>query len=231
MVAFDVCVVSKEDPSPHFEEHIRSLLTVDHLLISHKVPLSAARQELCEKAGTEWFVFIDDDVTIIGDPYTEEARDMMKDGQNGGVEVKGIQGHPSAPRQTRAYTRFSFIRKEAVKGLSMPLMRHNEDLWIDAYLRSRGWKWPMTTGAPIYVHNRRYHPVDAYEVGYWNRGCGRSPFLRSWLGLFSSYPVRILKEKRGRYTFTLLLRQLHYVRGVTRAQLNGYRYEQPGGIR
>lgn len=231
---FDVCIISRGPLPPSLESRLRERLPINRLLTLRDPAgtnyISDARQELCERAETDWFVFVDDDVKIIGDPVSE-ATPLMDDPENGAVEVRGVQGDPSAPTQTRAYTRFSFIRKDAIRGLSMPHMKHNEDLWMDAFLKSKGWKWPMTQGNPLYIHIRRYRPSDAYELGYWNRGAGRSPFLRSWLGLFSTFPMKILKERRGRYTFTIWFRQLHYVRGVTRAQLNGYHYEQPGGLR
>ena len=202
---------------------------MDRILTSKAFPISRARQELCEQARTEWFAFVDDDVKIVRDPMLS-ALQMMRRPENGAVEVRGKQAHPSAPTQTRAWTRFSFIRKTANKGLAMPDMRHNEDLWMDAYLRSRGWKWPLAPGEPVYLHMRRYRPRDAFEIGYWNYGVGRAPFFRSWLALFSTYPRNVLKERRGRWTFTLWLRQLNYVAGITRARLDGYHYDQPGGL-
>ena len=229
-VSIDVCVISMKDLPQSFEVHLRDKLPVARVLTSKAFPISRARQELCEKASTPWFAFVDDDIKIVRDPMLSTAH-LMEEPKNGAVEVRGKQGHPSAPTQTRAYTRFSFIRKEAVEGLSMPNMRHNEDLWIDAHMRSRGWRWPLAAGPPVYLHMRRYKPKDAYEVGYWNYGVGRAPFVRSWLGLFTTYPRNILAERRGRWTFTLWLRQLNYVAGITRARLDGYHYEQPGGLR
>jgi Glycosyl transferase family 2 len=226
---FDICIVTKGDVKPSLVKRIHEILPVERILMSHARPISAARQELCDMAETEWFAFIDDDLIITHNPLTN-ALPLMTDPKNGAVEVEGVQGDPNAPKPVRAWTRLSFVRKEAVRTMRLPNTIHSEDILMREYLKMNGWQWPLAPGI-CYIHDRTYKPSEGYEVGYFNYQIGAANFSKSWIGTFSYYPLKLLRERHGKAFFPLMLRQLYNLNGVTRARLNRAYYRLPSDER
>lgn len=124
-----------------------------------------ARQRGIEEVETEWFMFIDSDITLC-DNWFHKAKKFMKDsvGAIMGIEIWSAIKNPRFLKlfkqitmkifEIRGGTHDLLIRYEAVKGIQIPYNLHSfEDAYIKEWITKKGYK-VIATYDPYCIHNR-----------------------------------------------------------------------------
>jgi hypothetical protein len=163
-----------------------------------------------EKVDTEWFAFVDDDVSLRPD-WWSTVTGMIRPGV-GGVEglwsylagdkrvddytramaelVKLIHRESWRDRIDRAFTGDTLVRTDAVKGIRMPNIPVWEDEYIRLWVEKNGYKW-LRTDHVVCDHLRRYNLRPSYNVGRYGYYLERLS-LRGQLRRVAQLPVKVL---------------------------------------
>ena len=163
-----------------------------------------------ERADTEWFVFIDDDVRLRPDWW--KSATVMIGPDVGAVEGlwsylegdKRVDDYARAmdrlgkllkreswrDRIDRAFTGDTLVRTDSVKGIHMP----NLPVWEDEYIRmcveKNGYKWLRTQNV-VCDHLRRYNLRPSYNVGLYGYYLGKLT-LKGQLQRVAQLPIKVL---------------------------------------
>ena len=206
----DVLVPSLDGLDSEFIEHLRSRIPVHHILTSSTMGLARARQELIERVDTEWFAFVDDDVRLRSDWWSNVTGMIRSD--VGGVEGlwsylagdKKVDDYTRAmarlsrllrqeswtDRIDRAFTGDTLVRTEAVKNIRMP----NIPLWEDEYIRrwveKTGFKW-VRTPRVVCDHLRSYNLQQSNNTGKYGYYLGQLN-VRTQFKRIGQLPVKVL---------------------------------------
>jgi len=179
----DVCVPTLSEPQAEFEEMIRTTIPTNSIIYSWAKPLSAARQEMIDKVTTEFFAFVDTDVILLPNWFSQVTK--LLDDHTGAVEGYWIYTAPEVElyqnamrdlarllgrrsaneRLVRAFTGDTLIRTKAVRGIRIPPLQVYEDEYIRKYVEERGYAWKRTS-KPVCLHNRSQNVSQAFAVGY-----------------------------------------------------------------
>jgi len=176
----DVCFVTK-DPALEIRglEHV----PVNNLIVETSSPLGLARKRAIERVETEWFAFIDDDITVTPDwfpslsshigPKVGAIEGLAKQVGLGNAWDDNIFRHSARtsgklrPNQ-RGYTWNTLMRKSAIEDWSPPYpdLSSWEDYWMSQYVLNKGYDWLLV---PVRAtHHRTWNKV--LTNGIW---CGR----------------------------------------------------------
>jgi glycosyltransferase involved in cell wall biosynthesis len=206
----DVLIPTLKGLRPEFVAHIRSRIPVHCVLTSSVLGPARARQELMEKVDTDWFAFVDDDVSLRPD-WWSTVTGMI------GPEVGGIEGlwsylagdkrvddygramaelvrvlHRDSwkDRIDRAFTGDTLVRSDAVKGIHMPNIPVWEDEYIRLWVERNGYKWVRTPNL-VCDHLRKYNLRPSYNVGKYGYYLGRLS-LKVQLTRVLQLPLKVL---------------------------------------
>lgn len=160
----DVCIPIKDKSKFDAEKMNLKILPINRIILSDKKGLANARNDLISQVETDWFLFIDDDVTI-----TQEWWNAIKDYKQWN-DLGAVNGFalPSSKilqfirfallkirgdTQQRAFTSNTLIRLEAVKDITLITIGRLEDLELQTKLKENGYTWEFCKQA-ICVHNK-----------------------------------------------------------------------------
>ncbi len=116
MTSLDVLLVTKNRISPEFEEMIKSAIPVHDIIIETSAPLGPARERAIQRAQTERFVWLDDDVFLPVNWYDTVIKYWNRE-KIGWLEGLAI---PSAPSWYSDWSHWRFrgdIKKKTVWNL------------------------------------------------------------------------------------------------------------------
>ncbi len=135
------------------------------VLLSEKGTRGKARQKAIDAVTTEWFMFVDSDVTLCND-WFEKARRLIKPsiGAIWGIEVWSVLRNIAIlnlfERITlkifgkRGGTHDLLVRHQAVKGIRIPSNLHvYEDAYIKSWICKSGYK-VVSAYEPYCIHHR-----------------------------------------------------------------------------
>ena len=206
----DVLIPTLKGLKSEFIEHVRSRIPV-HCLFTSSVPGPArARQELMERVDTDWFGFIDDDVSLrpewwstvtgmIGPDvgaveglWSYLAGDRrVHDYTKAMTRLAELSGRESwTDRIDRAFTGDTLVRTKAVQGIRMPNIPVWEDEYIRMWVQKNGYRW-LRTPKVVCDHLRRYNLRLAYETGKYGYYLGRLS-LKGQLRRVVQLPIKVL---------------------------------------
>jgi hypothetical protein len=198
-----------------------------------------------ERVDTDWFGFIDDDVSLRPEWWATVTGMIRPD--IGAVE--GLWSYLSGDRRVgdyaramtrlgellgreswtdrieRAFTGDTLVRTEAVRGIQMPNIPVWEDEYIRMWVQKNGYRW-LRTANVVCDHLRRFNLRLAYETGTYGYYLGRLS-LRSQLRRVAQLPVKVmfsLVYTRNIYTGSFAVeKDLKMLKGVLHAyvQRNG----------
>ena len=205
----DVLIPTLMGLKREFIEHVRSRIPV-HCLLTSSVPGPArARQELMERVDTDWFGFIDDDVSLrpewwstvtgmIGPDvgaveglWSYLAGDRrVHDYTKAMTRLAELSGRESwTDRIDRAFTGDTLVRTKAVQGIRMPNIPVWEDEYIRMWVQKNGYRW-LRTPKVVCDHLRRYNLRLAYETGKYGYYLGRLS-LKGQLRRVAQLPIKV----------------------------------------
>ena len=205
----DVLIPTLKGLKSEFIEHVRSRIPV-HCLLTSSAPGSArARQELMERVDTDWFGFIDDDVSLrpewwstvtgmIGPDvgaveglWSYLAGDRrVHDYTKAMTRLAELSGRESwTDRIDRAFTGDTLVRTKAVQGIRMPNIPVWEDEYIRMWVQKNGYRW-LRTPKVVCDHLRRYNLRLAYETGKYGYYLGRLS-LKGQLRRVAQLPIKV----------------------------------------
>ena len=206
----DVLVPTLKGLKSEFIEHVRSRIPVHCLLTSSVTGRARARQELMERVDTDWFGFIDDDVSLrpewwstvtgmIGPDvgaveglWSYLAGDRrVHDYTKAMTRLAELSGRESwTDRIDRAFTGDTLVRTKAVQGIRMPNIPVWEDEYIRMWVQKNGYRW-LRTPKVVCDHLRRYNLRLAYETGKYGYYLGRLS-LKGQLRRVAQLPIKVL---------------------------------------
>jgi len=206
----DVLIPTLMGLKSEFIEHVRSRIPVHCLLTSSVAGPARARQELMERVDTDWFGFIDDDVSLrpewwstvtgmIGPDvgaveglWSYLAGDRrVHDYTKAMTRLAELSGRESwTDRIDRAFTGDTLVRTKAVQGIRMPNIPVWEDEYIRMWVQKNGYRW-LRTPKVVCDHLRRYNLRLAYETGKYGYYLGRLS-LKGQLRRVAQLPIKVL---------------------------------------
>jgi len=206
----DVLIPTLMGLKSEFIEHVRSRIPVHCLLTSSVAGPARARQELMERVDTDWFGFIDDDVSLrpewwstvtgmIGPDvgaveglWSYLAGDRRVDDYTKAMtRLAELSGRESwTDRIDRAFTGDTLVRTKAVQGIRMPNIPVWEDEYIRMWVQKNGYRW-LRTPKVVCDHLRRYNLRLAYETGKYGYYLGRLS-LKGQLRRVAQLPIKVL---------------------------------------
>jgi len=206
----DVLIPTLKGLKSEFIEHVRSRIPVHCLLTSSVAGPARARQELMERVDTDWFGFIDDDVSLrpewwstvtgmIGPDvgaveglWSYLAGDRrVHDYTKAMTRLAELSGRESwTDRIDRAFTGDTLVRTKAVQGIRMPNIPVWEDEYIRMWVQKNGYRW-LRTPKVVCDHLRRYNLRLAYETGKYGYYLGRLS-LKGQLRRVAQLPIKVL---------------------------------------
>ena len=205
----DVLIPTLKGLKSEFIEHVRSRIPVHCLLTSSVAGPARARQELMERVDTDWFGFIDDDVSLrpewwstvtgmIGPDvgaveglWSYLAGDRrVHDYTKAMTRLAELSGRESwTDRIDRAFTGDTLVRTKAVQGIRMPNIPVWEDEYIRMWVQKNGYRW-LRTPKVVCDHLRRYNLRLAYETGKYGYYLGRLS-LKGQLRRVAQLPIKV----------------------------------------
>ena len=206
----DVLIPTLMGLKSEFIEHVRSRIPVHCLLTSSVAGPARARQELMERVDTDWFGFIDDDVSLrpewwstvtgmIGPDvgaveglWSYLAGDRrVHDYTKAMTRLAELSGRESwTDRIDRAFTGDTLVRTKAVQGIRMPNIPVWEDEYIRMWVQKNRYRW-LRTPKVVCDHLRRYNLRLAYETGKYGYYLGRLS-LKGQLRRVAQLPIKVL---------------------------------------
>ena len=187
-------------------------------IVSRQCSLPAARQLAIERVGTDWFLFLDDDVQI-AESYLEDHANAIAPRIGALQGRKSIQTTLSAPdpaqqdtethpsewvhqRAFRGGTHATLIRREAAASVEFPV---DLDVWEDQYLRreieGNGYLWVFNHQAR-FAHVTQNPRPQGWSEGYVQGKYGLRPMWHVCMEvpyalLSGSAPVAAAKQAVG----------------------------------
>jgi glycosyltransferase involved in cell wall biosynthesis len=160
---------------------------------------ATARQKGIEQVGSEFFAFIDSDV-VLPNEWFSQILSHFDDPEVGAVWGATIQTAPKRRKYIEAMAKLfgrdpmdmartygdvrgclhdTMIRTEAVRGIEIPPQLHvMEDHYVRQYIEKGGWRW-VSTDSPFSYHNMGDDsPDNAYMDAYYGWKLG--VYSRSW---------------------------------------------------
>lgn len=206
----DVCIPSLRPLSREFVEHLHSRIPVHCLLTSSVVGRGKARQDLIDHVDTEWFVFVDDDIRLRPNWWSEVSK--MAAERVGGVEglwsyalmdkrvddyarsmvklARLLRRKAWTEKIDRAFTGDTLVRTAAVKQIRIPGIQIYEDEFIRRHIERNGFQW-LRTRQIVCDHLRTYNLAEAYESGEYAFYFGKITPLGQ-IRRLAQLPLRIL---------------------------------------
>lgn len=160
----DVCVPIKDKSKFDAEKMNLHILPINKIILSDAKGLSAARNELMSQVETEWFLFIDDDITITED-WWKAIKNYPQCNDLGAVNGFGFPKSKilqfirflllkiRGDTKQRGFTSNTLIRKEAVGEITLTRIGRLEDLELQEKIRDNGYTWEFCSEAKC-VHNK-----------------------------------------------------------------------------
>ncbi|WP_135821571.1 glycosyltransferase family A protein [Halostella litorea] len=141
--------------------------------------LPRARELAIDAVGTDWFLFLDDDVRV-SESYVGDLLDATA------PSVGGVQGRKATRtespsdwvrrRSRRAGTHATLLRRAAVRDVSFPPDLHVlEDEYLRRHVETRGYLWVFNHRARFEHANQGRHPIG-WQEGYLGAKYGLSRF-------------------------------------------------------
>jgi glycosyltransferase involved in cell wall biosynthesis len=131
--------------------------------------LPEARERAIETIGTDWFLFLDDDVRI-RESYLDDVFGGVGPLVGGGQGRKGSRTeHPTdwvRRRARRGGTHATLLRTAAAKGVDFPSdLQVLEDEWLRRHVDAGGWLWVLNHRARFDHASMDRHPIG-WQEGY-----------------------------------------------------------------
>ncbi len=176
-------------------------------------PLSKARQNLISFVDTDWFMFIDDDMTYTEQHFKQLA--SMIDDKTGAIESNSmvpevdILKRQKIAKVTRGWTGFTLIRTRAVKDWNPPSIARYEDEHLRQHILKKGYTWKRALDCVV-IHNitHRGYPGPSYlhfQDGY-GAWFAMSPYQK--FRMFAKTPLF------GRHGYKRLKAQIYFLKGM-----------------
>jgi len=166
MMLVDVCIPTRSKRLfKKVYQSIKREIPYRRIILEHAVPLSLARKLLIEKAQTEWFLFLDDDV-ILGKNWFKKVSRYMDDdvGAIEGIDI-GKKRCLEIKRYERGLLLATLIRRSLVqdwiprKGFESNF----EDYDLTQHVIKKGYRW-LRVNVPGTRHIS-FHP-HASQTGF-----------------------------------------------------------------
>ena len=152
----DICIPSlnKNNKAYCIEKavYLRSIgIPVNNILVSSKKGLAKARNDLMNKATTEWFLFLDDDI-VLNKKWWDKIKKHIESDKIGAVNGFGLTDNLIMTtirhlfllrglKHQRGFTSNTLIRKMAVKEIVLTREGRLEDLELQEKIRAKGYEW------------------------------------------------------------------------------------------
>lgn len=152
----DVCTPSLIERDENYcREKLNELkalgIPVNKIIISSKKGRAAARTELMQKAGTEWFLFLDDDIEL-NKNWWKKISKFLEDDRVGAVNGFGLVNNIfmiflrhlfllRGLKHQRGFTSNTLIRKKAVEEIILKNENRFEDLELQEKIKAKGYEW------------------------------------------------------------------------------------------
>ncbi|MDG6996327.1 MAG: glycosyltransferase family 2 protein [Nitrososphaerota archaeon] len=245
MNKIDVCVPTLKPLSEQFISNIESTIPINRILTSSVKGRGKARQDLINHVQTDWFVFVDSDVSIRSN-WFNNVKKYVEDGIGA---VEGLWRYPLDARADkladsmsrlskmlnrqpwheyvhRAFTGDTLIKTELVKDIRIPDVHLYEDEFIRDHLVRKGFRW-IRTKEVVCDHLRLYNMEEAYEAGRHGYHFGKlHPFDQTKrMGLaFPKALAALLMTKDLEVALFSLKRHYLVWKGVMHAYVQGWHY-------
>ena len=135
------------------------------IFIQEKGTRGSARQTAIQQVNTDWFMFVDSDVTLSKNWFAE-AEKLIKDnvGAIWGIEIWSVLKGKMVVRlfervtlkifDKRGGTHDTLIRRKTIEGINIPTVLHTyEDAYIKSWIEKKGYK-VLGVYEPYCIHYR-----------------------------------------------------------------------------
>jgi len=188
----DVCIPTKDKKTLDIIKMNILILPINKIIVSDAKGLANARNELMSKVKTDWFLFIDDDISIdkrwwdkmqpyLVDSLVADIADMEM--LRLGCEPRKIGavngfGYPNSKilkfiRKTmmflrgskyqRGFTSNTLIRTEAIKGINLNTIGRLEDLELQNKIKDKGYRWEFCDAECVHLKSPSLVMKEAYN--------------------------------------------------------------------
>jgi glycosyltransferase involved in cell wall biosynthesis len=154
MLLIDVCIPSlmKKEECLKKNRYLKSIgIPVNDILVSSKKGLSEARNDLMNRAKTEWFLFLDDDI-VVNKKWWKKISSCTSNDKIGAVNGFGLSKSfiliflrhlllLRGLKYQRGFTSNTLIRKKAVQGIKLTSRGRLEDLELQNKIKAKGYQW------------------------------------------------------------------------------------------
>ena len=161
-----------------------------------------ARQKGIEKAGTEWFAFVDSDV-VLCDKWFEKISKQIT-GRVGAIEGRVQRLYEKRPPKIkpsgRGLTHCTLIRRSAVQKINIPPEMHvMEDQFIRRYIEKQGYLW-LKAFYPISKHfQAELFGEDLNSTRMSGKMIGKYDLLPLWkdIAVLAKFPFKNNRERKA----------------------------------
>jgi hypothetical protein len=166
-------------------------LPVNKVILSNKKGFANARNDLMQKAATEWFLFLDDDVEL-NIHWWNHIQEHISEGvgaisgiakTNSWVDwLRTILIKSRGIEQQRGFTSNTLIRKKAVEGIVLEREGRLEDRELQKKIQQKGYLW-VTCPFAVCRHRKKGIQVLKEAIGDFNTIRKEEGFLKALLAI------------------------------------------------
>jgi glycosyltransferase involved in cell wall biosynthesis len=189
-------------------ESIKLFKNINIIIVQNECGRGKAREIGIKNVETEWFAFIDSDV-ILEENWFSNIEKNISD-KIGAIEgnVKSADGKIQKIQQyMRGYTNCTLIRTNLVKDINIPFeINVFEDQYIRKYIEKKKYIW-LKVASPCSLHLSRSDRLkDAYEIGRWSSKYHLFPLWRYVTSFFLISIKRLFSREESLSRSFMLLK-------------------------